>query len=190
MKNEIDVQLRTDQRFTTANFITISRLIMLPFIIVFLVAQRRFAAFVIMLVSLTTDILDGFIARKLHQESEFGKILDPLCDKISLAVILVTLLLLNSIPLWVVLVIIARDVLILIGSFVILKRRQLVFKSNIFGKIAGFLFGALILAFTINLTKTGMILLYIAVPMMILAFITYLYRYFKAIKIGQKPQNG
>lgn len=169
------------KKLTISNIITISRLIMLPFIVLFLIEQRRIIAFIVMLVSLLSDTVDGYLARKLHQESEIGKILDPLCDKISLAVILGTLLLMNSIPLWVVIIIMARDMLILLGSFIILRRQGLVYKSNLFGKIAGFLFGALILAFTLNLKYLGTILLYIAIPIMILAFTTYVHRYFLAI---------
>ncbi len=135
-----------------------------------------------MLVALFSDVLDGYIARKFHQESEFGKLLDPLCDKISLTFILLTLLLINSIPVWVVAIIALRDLLILGGSYVLFKRTQTVYKSNVWGKITGFLFGLMILAFTLNYQKIGMIALYLSIPFMLTAFITYLRRFILAIR--------
>ena len=106
---------------TVSNIITISRLALLPFIVYFLLTDQRVFAFVIMLISLLSDGLDGYLARRLHQESRLGKFLDPLCDKIFLAVILVTLLYLKVVPLWAVVLIVLRDFLILLGSYIILR---------------------------------------------------------------------
>jgi cardiolipin synthase len=178
------------KRLTISNVITISRLVMLPFIVIFLINQKPRVAFIIMLISFLSDAVDGYLARKLHQESELGKLLDPLCDKISLAVILVTLLVINSIPVWIVIIVVARDFLILLGSLIILRRRALVFKSNLFGKITGFLFGALILSFTINLKQLGTVLLYITIPMMIVTFITYVNRYFRVFDFQSNTLEG
>lgn len=138
-----------------------------------------------MSISLVSDAVDGYLARKLHQESETGKFLDPLCDKVSLTVILVTLLLINSIPLWGFVIIVMRDILITIGSFFLFKYKSVVFKSNIMGKITGFILGAIIMAFTINLQQLGNILLYISIPAIIGSFIIYLIRYISAMK-GEK----
>lgn len=135
-----------------------------------------------MLISLLSDAVDGYLARRLHQESEVGKFLDPLCDKISMVTILITLFLINAIPLWSVIIIALRDVLILIGGFVLWRQRAKVFKSNILGKITGFILGAVILAFTINLKTLGAILLYTSVPAIIGSFIIYLNRYIKGMK--------
>ncbi len=165
------------KKFTISNLITFFRLVLLPFIIFFLIKKERLIAFIIMLIALISDVVDGYIARRFHQESELGKLLDPLCDKISLVVILITLLIINSIPVWAVVIIALRDALILLGSYVIFKKKRLVYKSNILGKATGFLFGAMILAFTLNLQSLGMIILYISIPVMIGAFITYLRRY-------------
>lgn len=168
--------------FTISNLVTLSRLILLPFIIYFLITGQRYIAFVIMLISLCSDAVDGFLARKLHQESEAGKILDPVCDKISITVIVITLLLLGLIPIWGMIIIILRDILILIGSFFLITHKSKVFKSNIMGKITGGLLGAVVLAFTIDLKQLGEILLYISVPAIVASFGIYLSRYIKAMK--------
>jgi len=171
-----------DKKWTISNIITISRLILLPFIVYFLLQKMSIIAFIFMLVSLLSDAIDGYIARKFHQESNLGKFLDPLCDKISLAVVLVTLLLINAVPSWMVILIVARDFLILLGSYIILRQRSVVFKSNLWGKITGFLFGGTILAFTINFRSAGMLLLYITIPIMMITFVTYVQRYILKMK--------
>ena len=167
---------------TVSNVITLSRLVLLPFIVYFLLVDQRITAFVIMLIALLTDAADGFFARTLHQESEIGKVLDPVCDKVSLIVILITLYIVNAIPLWGVIVIVARDVFILTGSYVLYRHKSVVFKSNLLGKITGVIFAALILAYTINLNRLGEALLYVSIPAILGSFAIYLSRYLKAMK--------
>lgn len=167
---------------TISNMITVSRLVLLPFIVYFLVNGNRSIAFVIMLVSLFSDGLDGYLARRLHQESQLGRFLDPFCDKIFLAVVLVTLLYIGAIPLWIVIVIVVRDFIILLGSYVLLSNKSVVEPSNTYGKITGFIFGGLILAFTIDLNLIGNILMYLSVPVMTLAFITYIVNYLRIMR--------
>jgi len=138
-----------------------------------------------MLVSLCSDAVDGFLARKLHQESEVGKILDPICDKISLITIVITLLLLELIPLWGVIIIVLRDILILVGSLVLITHKSRVLKSNVMGKITGAILGTVVLAFTIDLRQPGEILLYFSIPAIAGSFGIYFWRYIKIMK-GKK----
>ena len=170
------------QKMTISNVITLSRLVLLPFIVYFLLTEQRVIAFVIMLISLLSDGLDGYLARRLNQESLLGRYLDPLCDKIFLAVILVTLLYMGAVPLWAVIVIVMRDFLILLGSYILLKRKAVVEVSNSFGKVAGFTFGVMILAFTIDLRLLGTIFLYVSIIAMTFAFITYAMNYLRTMK--------
>jgi CDP-diacylglycerol--glycerol-3-phosphate 3-phosphatidyltransferase len=170
------------KRLTLSNVLTVSRLFMLPFIVYFLIRRHNTAAFVIMCLSLATDVVDGFFARRFHQESELGKLLDPVCDKISLAVILTVLVSLRELPLWIAIVVVMRDILILIGSFFVYSHRDYVFKSNILGKVTGFLFGALILAYTIHLRTIGIWVMYAAIAFMSATFISYICRYVNIMK--------
>jgi len=167
---------------TVSNIITISRLILLPFIVYFLLNGQRIVAFWVMLVSLLSDGLDGYLARQFNQESRLGRFLDPLCDKIFLAVVLVTLLYIRALPLWIVIVIVFRDFLILLGSYILLKNKAVVEPSNTFGKITGFIFGSMILAFTIGWTLIGNIFMYLSIPVMTVAFISYSVNYLKIMK--------
>jgi len=167
---------------TVSNIITISRLVSLPFIVYFLLNDQRLVAFYIMLVSLLSDGLDGYLARKLNQESRLGRFLDPLCDKIFLATVLITLLYIRAVPLWIVIVIVFRDFLILLGSYFLLKDKTVVEPSNTFGKITGFAFGSMILAFTIGWNTIGSIFMYLSIPLMTIAFVIYSVNYFRIMK--------
>lgn len=167
---------------TISNIITISRLVLLPFIVHFMLVGERFTAFIIMFISLLSDGLDGYLARKLNQESKLGRFLDPLCDKIFLAVVLVTLLYIGAIPVWVVILVVLRDFLILLGSYFLLKMKSVIEPSNTVGKITGLIFGAMILAFTAGWNTVGSILVYLSVPFMLIAFIIYARNYLKIMR--------
>lgn len=167
---------------TTANILTVSRVLILPVIVYYLVIGNRIAAFVFMFLSLLTDTVDGYIARRFHQESQIGKFLDPICDKFSLAVILVTLFLIGSFPLWGLVVIVTRDILILIGSFIIWRTHGKIYMSNLPGRVTGVFFGMMILAFTLNLTIIGYVILYVSVIAVITSFLIYSLRYVRAMK--------
>ncbi len=115
---------------TTANKITIGRILMVPLFItaVLLYAKRgdiayRMLALIFFLVASVSDAVDGYIARKFNQRSELGTILDPLADKLLLvsgAILLsVGLLDLPTIPLAFIITILAREVLILLGVILI-----------------------------------------------------------------------
>jgi phosphatidylglycerophosphate synthase len=86
--------------------------------------------------AMITDVLDGYIARRNNEISDLGKILDPLADKIYLSVVGIQLLLLGMLPLWVVAMVVARDLLILAGGIAIERRLGVVLPSNYPGKAA------------------------------------------------------
>jgi CDP-diacylglycerol--glycerol-3-phosphate 3-phosphatidyltransferase len=116
---------------TTANKITIGRILLIPFFVVEVLYYVRSGNEVHRLLALLTfavaaicDGVDGFIARRYHQRSELGAMLDPLADKLLLVSGIVVLSLQNepyleSIPLWLTGTIIGRDILLLVGLLVI-----------------------------------------------------------------------
>ena len=97
------------------NWITISRILGLPFIFYFLHApttQSRWICLAIFLVAAGTDWLDGYLARKLNQITELGKFLDPLVDKLLVLGAMLALIDLGQIPAWGVFLILARELAI------------------------------------------------------------------------------
>src|ERR1700748_247864 len=116
---------------TTANKITIFRILLIPFFVVELIyyvrsgiENYRWTAIASFALASILDGVDGYIARHYHQISELGKVLDPLADKLLLVSAIVTLSFnhgepLGQIPLWLIGTIIGRDLLILVGLIVI-----------------------------------------------------------------------
>jgi len=116
---------------TTANKITICRILVVPFFIASVIYYvktgnefHRWFAIGCFAVAAISDAIDGFIARHFNQWSELGTVLDPLADKLLLLSGIVLLSLHNEpylapIPIWLTVTILSRDVLLLIGLAVI-----------------------------------------------------------------------
>ena len=97
---------------TIPNWITLSRLLGLPVLLVCLhdaTVENRWLSLTIFLVAAMTDWLDGYLARKLDQVTELGKFLDPLVDKLLVLAPLLMLIELGQIPAWGVFLILARE---------------------------------------------------------------------------------
>ena len=125
--------------WTIPNALSLLRLLLpIPFAYVMTagVPDAKWWAVGIIVLGVITDKLDGDIARWLHCESEWGRILDPLADKVAVGVIALTLLWLGLVPAWFVVLLLARDLLILAGGLYIRKRTGEVLPSNVAGKWA------------------------------------------------------
>lgn len=124
--------------YSVANLITIMRLLLVPFFFTVLVdahtGRGRMAAFLIYAVAASTDWIDGQIARRTHTVTQFGKIVDPLVDRLLLASGVVGLYLIGVIPLWMPLVLIARDVYLLQGAYQ-LERYRVILPVTYTGKL-------------------------------------------------------
>ncbi len=77
-----------------ANFLTLSRIVLTPIIIFFMVQQSWIVATFIFFLAVLTDLLDGWVARTFHQTSKFGRILDPIADKILFGSVMTALIVL------------------------------------------------------------------------------------------------
>jgi len=114
-----------------ANKVTVGRILIVPFFIVtalYYVPERdylRFVALGIFLVAMISDVIDGYIARTRHQKTKAGAILDPLADKLLLISAFLCLYKIDvffgevQFPLWVVVSIISRDIILLLGAMII-----------------------------------------------------------------------
>ena len=98
-----------------ANWITVSRLFTLPFLLYGLSypsLESRWICLGIFLVAAATDWLDGYVARKFNQVTELGKFLDPLVDKLLILAPLLALIQMGRVPAWAVFLILARELTI------------------------------------------------------------------------------
>ena len=122
------------------NALTIARLLLLPVFIVLLAVSdggRSWAAAIVFGVAGVTDQIDGFLARRWHVESAFGKIADPLADRLMIDAAVVMLIYAGRLP-WVALLIPARDLVLLVGTPIVLGRGY-EFQVNLLGKAATWL---------------------------------------------------
>jgi len=137
---------------TVPNILSVSRIVLLPIVLLLLFKRQNVAAVAVMAVSWTTDALDGYIARKLGQVSNLGRVLDHLVDKVWVGSVLVTLVYIRNLPFYLAAAVILRDLLILAGSGVIMKARGLFVQSDVVGKITGFAFALMIVFYTLEVT--------------------------------------
>ncbi len=122
------------------NFLTLSRILLTPFIVYAILEHQPAMALLFMAVAGLTDMLDGAIARIFNQRSTVGAYMDPLADKLMLISAIVTLYTMDQIPLFLFLAVIFRDLIIVIGAIAYeIVTHQLEMTPTITSKITTFL---------------------------------------------------
>ncbi|MBE3579298.1 MAG: CDP-diacylglycerol--glycerol-3-phosphate 3-phosphatidyltransferase [Caldanaerobacter subterraneus] len=119
-----------------ANKLTMSRLFLIPVFMVFMLVKIPYGDFIaasIFAIGALTDKLDGYIARKYKQITNFGKFMDPLVDKIMVTSALIALVQMGRIESWIVIVIIAREFLIT-GIRTVAADKGIVIAASNYGK--------------------------------------------------------
>ena len=133
--------------YSTANYLTVSRVLMIPLIMISLSFDGKMAAFfacILFSLASITDWVDGYLARKQHTVSTLGKFLDPLADKLLVMATMVMLIPLGRIEAWIVIVILAREIAIT-GLRSIASSENIVIDASDLGKFkTGFQIAALI----------------------------------------------
>ena len=102
-----------------ANSITVFRIVIIPAFVILLLKHHPYLPFLFFSLAIVTDGLDGMVARIQKQKTKLGSILDPLADKLLLTSAYVTLALLELVPLWVVIVVFSRDLVLILGWSII-----------------------------------------------------------------------
>jgi len=103
------------------NAITLSRLLLVPPIVLGILGEASLAVAMLLLAA-ALDVLDGVLARRLGEVTPFGQTVDPLVDKVVIASALLALVAEGRVPLWVLLAVLARDVAVTCLRFVAAKR--------------------------------------------------------------------
>ena len=121
------------------NILTIIRFLLMPFIEINIFLGQFILAFVFFTISALTDIADGFIARKFNFVSNFGKLMDPLADKLTQIITLASLTITNIIPLWILVIVLLKEFIMIVGAS-FLYGKDVVVYSRWYGKLATVLF--------------------------------------------------
>ena len=107
-----------DASINIPNSLTILRILLVPVFVGLLLYEHYDTALITLLIAALTDILDGMVARLTDQRTRLGEYLDPLADKLLLMSAIITLSVLDFIPIWAVIVVVSRDAILLAGTVV------------------------------------------------------------------------
>ncbi len=102
----------SDRVLTWPNALSALRLLLVPVFLWLILIDQNLLAFAVLAFSSFTDWLDGYLARKLNQTSRLGQLLDPAADRLFILASLVGLAATDQVPWWLVVVIVARDVML------------------------------------------------------------------------------
>lgn len=124
--------------FNVPNLLTFLRALLVPVILVLLLADgvtARWWAFGIFLFAAATDSIDGWVARRWHGVTTWGQLADPIADKLLIIGSLASLAVIGELPVWAVVVIVAREAAVTVLRIVLVRRLDLVIPASVWGKV-------------------------------------------------------
>ena len=170
----------------TPNKLTVGRMILVPFLVVFMLTgwggeYNRYISFVIFAAASITDWFDGYLARKNHLVTNFGKFMDPLADKLLVCSAMICMIELGRLPAWIVIVIIARE-FIISGFRLIAAENGVVIAANYWGKFKTVSQMVMIILLILNVGEIyggfwdilTQIFIWLSVALTIISLVTYI----------------
>lgn len=178
-----DQQQKLNLRWTLSNGLSALRMALVVPASMTLWASMGGVTIALFVLAALTDFLDGYFARRLNEVSDLGKILDPLADKVFVGVIVVVLMLKGLLPLWFVGIVVARDLLILLGGIAVERKVGVVLPSNYPGKIAVLVLSTTLLLIVADAGWTTIrIMEGISLALLALSFVLYAVRGVRAFQ--------
>lgn len=179
-----EIQFR-ERIVTIPNVLSFLRFLSFFPLFYFLARKNRELALVFILFGFLSDFLDGWIARRFHQTSDLGRVMDPLIDKLHILGVS-TLLVVSphyAFPFWYYLFLVIRESLVALGGLVLIKKKHITPESNIPGKRSAFLTGICIFFYIMEWYPYAQILLWTA-------FLLSLYSSWIYLKMFRKLMKG
>ena len=168
----------------TPNKLTIARMIIVPFLVIFLLTgwggeANRYISLTLFVVASVTDWFDGYLARKNNLVTNFGKFMDPLADKLLVCSAMICMIDLKRLPAWFVIIIIARE-FIISGFSLIAADNGIVIAANYWGKFKTasqmIMIILLILHFDGIFVILEQIFIWLSLALTIISLITYIWQ--------------
>ena len=168
----------------TPNKLTIARMIIVPFLVIFLLTgwggeANRYISLTLFVVASVTDWFDGYLARKNNLVTNFGKFMDPLADKLLVCCAMICMIDLKRLPAWFVIIIIARE-FIISGFRLIAAENGIVIAANYWGKFKTasqmIMIILLILHFDGIFVILEQIFIWLSLALTIISLITYIWQ--------------
>ncbi len=135
--------------FKIQNILSLMRLPILFFVIYFIKENKVNIVLFLLSLAVITDILDGYIARKKKEDTELGKILDHVIDKIFFNSVSISLYFFKGLPLFFVIILFLRDFVSLFFGYLLWKKGKVI-GSNIIGKLSGFFLSLVFIFYLLN----------------------------------------
>ena len=175
--------------WTVANLLSVLRLVLVvPITYLILVDGPLSWVFGLILLALMTDWFDGRVARWSRTVSEWGKVLDPLADKVAGAAVVLALVVRGALPLWFLGVLIGRDLIIVLGGVVLARRTGQVVMSVWMGKVAVTALAITVLAALLRADEPVLAAcLWITTGLLLYSFVLYAVRFARLIRRGPAP---
>ena len=165
------------------NKLTVLRVIMIPFFVVFMLTNiaggaSKYIALALFCIASFTDFLDGYLARRDNLVTNFGKFMDPLADKLLVCSAMICLI--PKLPVWVVLIIIARE-FIISGFRLVASDSGIVIAASYWGKFKTVSHMAMVILFILDLANPiyqviMMIVMWIAVALTVISLVDYVWK--------------
>ena len=168
----------------TPNKLTIARMIIVPFLVIFLLTgwggeANRYISLTLFVVASVTDWFDGYLARKNNLVTNFGTFMDPLADKLLVCSAMICMIDLKRLPAWFVIIIIARE-FIISGFRLIAAENGIVIAANYWGKFKTasqmIMIILLILHFDGIFVILEQIFIWLSLALTIISLITYIWQ--------------
>ena len=177
-------------RFVTIpNLLSIFRILLIIPIAYYVWHNNLKLVLILIIIGIVTDYLDGIVARRFNQISEWGKILDPLADKLAIGTLLIVLHLKQEVPLWLVILVVGRDFLILVAGLFVAKKYRMITTSNFIGKCTANILTAMVIAYIFRIEILKTIFTLLAVLFVALSSLLYFINFIK-IHFSRKEQSA
>ena len=191
---------KVSKNLNIPNMLSVIRILLIPVFIVFYMKADSehydyyaYAASALIASGLS-DLFDGVIARKFNQITELGKILDPIADKLTqlAVVIFVAIKLNNSILSLALMGFVIKEVLMLVGGFIILRKKIAMQASKWYGKIATAVFYVVMAAIALFEgipTEIAFVMILVALAFMLVAFVGYINDFVRIMRENKRSTN-
>lgn len=182
--------MRKEKILNLPNIITIIRFFLIPLVVMMFIYERDLYALILYIIAYLSDILDGYLARKNNLITNFGKLMDPLADKLMLLTVIVAFYVKGRITNDVLILIAVKEGIMILGGAILYKFRNQVVFANWFGKIgAGAFFAAVVLTFFHQyVTPYDRYIMYIAITFSFAAM--FQYGYYNVLMLMKKKNNA
>lgn len=174
---------KKDQILTIPNFLSVVRLALIPLIVWLYYEEQNYkAAVVVILISGATDIIDGFIARHFNMVSDFGKILDPVADKLTQAAVIICLITEYKLMIPLIILFVFKELIMGIMGFLVLKKKDSVNSAKWYGKantVVLYIVMLLLILFPKMADSFANLLIVVSGSMMLLSLVLYVRLYIK-----------